>query len=265
MVNSESQMVNGEYEIVISQLPCTIHYLLFTIHHLLFTICCSRAVSAGNCCPQRAKYTHAAFYVCFFSYFRTVTAKDCPNLYYQLILNPTADHNHEQAQELLFSDIFRQHEPRLHTLALRMTKSDQAAKDIIQEVFLKLWEKRDQLCTIHNLDAWLYRLTENKVIDYLRKVAADDRLRETVWQHLQQILNEAELYVAAKEYNQIIQKAINQLPPQRKLIYQLCKEDGMSYEQIASELRVSRHTVKNQLFTAVQSVRDFISRNVKLW
>ncbi len=176
------------------------------------------------------------------------------------------DHGHEHdATEALFSSLFRQHEHRLYTLAVRLTKSDQAAKDIIQDVFLKLWEHRSAMKAIDNMEAWLYRVTENKVIDFLRKAAADSRLRQRIWDRLQHNLNEAEQKVAAKEYNQIIKTAIDQLPPQRRLIYQLNKEEGLNYQQIADELQLSRHTVKNQLFSAVQSVRRFISRSSRFF
>jgi len=165
----------------------------------------------------------------------------------------------------MFSELFRKHEHKLYTLALKLTKSDQLAKDIIQDVFLKLWDQRTQLSTIINIEAWLYRVTENKIIDFLRKASADSRLKERIWNQLQQIVNESEQYLAAKEYNQIIQKAIDQLPPQRKLIYQLNKENGMNYRQIANELQLSKHTVKNQLSTAVQSVRNFLVKHTKFW
>jgi RNA polymerase sigma factor (sigma-70 family) len=85
------------------------------------------------------------------------------------------DRNEEHTLELLFADLFKKHEYRLHTLVLKLTRSDQYARDIIQEVFLKLWEHRNNIHTIHNIEAWLYRLTENKVIDFLRKAAADSR------------------------------------------------------------------------------------------
>lgn len=165
----------------------------------------------------------------------------------------------------MFSELFRQHEHRLHSLALRLTKSDQIAKDIIQEVFLKLWDQRATLSDINNIEAWLYRITENKVIDFLRKASADMRLKRKIWDQLQQIIDDSEQYLAAKEYNGIIKKAIDQLPPQRKLIYQLNKEDGLNYQEIASQLQISRHTVKNQLFTAVQSIRRFLARNAKIF
>ena len=181
-------------------------------------------------------------------------------------MNPASNHNNQvTTQEVLFSELFRQYEHRLYLLAFRLTKSEQVAKDTIQDVFMKLWEQRDNLDAINNVEAWLYRLTENKVIDFLRKVAADDRLRNKIWLQVEQFSNEAELHAAAKEYNLIIQKAINELPPQRRLIYKLNKEDGLNYQQIADELQISRHTVKNQLFTAMQSVRKFITRNSKLF
>jgi RNA polymerase sigma-70 factor (ECF subfamily) len=173
-------------------------------------------------------------------------------------LNQSAGHN-EKMMEVIFSELFRKHEHKLYTLVLRLTKSDHVAKDVLQEVFLKLWTQRSTLHTIHNIEAWLYRITENKIIDFLRKASADNRLKNNIWTSLQQRANESEQLLEVKEYNQIIQKAINQLPPQRRLIYRLNKEDGMNYEQIATELHISKHTVKNQLFSAIQSLRRLLT------
>ena len=176
-------------------------------------------------------------------------------------LPPINSHGDDHALELLFADLFQQHEHRLYTLALNLTKAEQYAKDIIQEVFLKLWEQRQNLHEIHNVEAWLYRVTENKVIDFLRKAQADDRLKETIWNHLSQTRSDTDEWMEAKEYNQIIQHAIDLLPPQRKRIYFLNKKEGLSHTEIARELSISRHTVKNQLSAAFQSIRNFVARN----
>lgn len=171
---------------------------------------------------------------------------------------------HEKNTEALFGEIFRKYEYRLFALALRHTKSEQHAKDVIQEVFLRLWEYRDQLGTIRNPEAWLYRLTENKVIDFLRKAAADGRLKEAIWQQMP-LSREEEIPAETREYGHIIQQAIDRLPPQRKLIYQLNREKGLNYQEIASQLSLSRHTVKNQLSTALQSIRHFLSGMTRCW
>jgi RNA polymerase sigma-70 factor (ECF subfamily) len=175
------------------------------------------------------------------------------------------DYGEEHAFEQLFSDLFKKHEYRLHTLVLKLTRSNQYARDIIQEVFLKLWEHRHQMHTIQNMEAWLYRLTENKVIDFLRKAAADSRLRETIWKNQPHNFNETEDKVVAREYGQIIQKAVDQLPPQRKLIYHLNREKGLNYQEIADHLAISKHTVKNQLSTALQSIRLFLLRSARFF
>lgn len=168
--------------------------------------------------------------------------------------------------ETCFMQIFKEHEYRLHTLALRLTKSDQYAKDIVQEVFLSLWDHRADIGSIHNMDAWLYRVTENKVMDFLRKAAVNNRLKQALWENLQDILNNETIeLVEAKECESIIGRAINTLPPQRQLIYRLNREKGLSYQQIATELSVSRHTVKNQLFSAMESIRKFVSRHRMTW
>jgi RNA polymerase sigma-70 factor (family 1) len=177
---------------------------------------------------------------------------------------PTTKLQQENDLELLFAGIFKTHEYRLYALALKLTKSDLYAKDIIQEVFLKLWEHRKSLRSIDNIEAWLYRLTENKVIDFLRKAAADGRLKEKLWNKLPNN-QQTEPAVEIKEYNYIIQKAIDQLPPQRKLIYYLNREEGLNYQQIANELHISRHTVKNQLSTALQSIRRFILQGARIF
>jgi RNA polymerase sigma-70 factor (ECF subfamily) len=166
--------------------------------------------------------------------------------------------------EATFNAIFREQEYKLYTLVLRLTKSDQYAKDIIQEVFMKLWERRDRMHEIDNVEAWLYRVTENKVLDFLRKASADNRLKKAIWHNLQEIVNDTGAQVEAKEFNILIQNAIEQLPTQRKTIYRLNREKGLNYQEIADELHISRHTVKNQLYESAKFIRHFLSGLISL-
>jgi RNA polymerase sigma-70 factor, Bacteroides expansion family 1 len=171
----------------------------------------------------------------------------------------------DQPLELAFATIFRTYEYRLYTLALRLTKSDLFARDIIQDVFVKLWEHRDSMHAIDNMEAWLYRITENRVIDFLRKAAADKRLKERVWNNLPKNTHDTEQVIETNEYHHIVQFAIEQLPPRRRLIYQLNREQGLDYQQIADELSISRHTVKNQLSTAMQSIRRVLLQAARIF
>jgi RNA polymerase sigma-70 factor (family 1) len=168
---------------------------------------------------------------------------------------------HDDVLKQLFNELFREHEHKLYAFVIKVLRSDAQAKDIVQEVFLKLWTIREQLHEIENMDAFLYRLTENKVYDYLRAAATREKTRQELWTRIQSAEPPAD-YLEAKEYHHLIQQAINQLPPQRKTIYLLSKHEGLKQQQIAEELRISPHTVRNQLAEAFRSIRNYMKKNL---
>jgi len=167
--------------------------------------------------------------------------------------------------EALFGKLFRKYEHPLHRLALKVIKSNQMSRDIVQNVFFKLWERRSQIRNIENIEAWLYRVTKNELIDFLRKTAADDRLREGLWREMQFSIKSTEQAIDAKECNNMIYRAVDQLPPQRRLVYTLNRDKGLSYQEIAEELSISRHTVKNQLSLALRFIHRFLSGSIGLF
>lgn len=161
--------------------------------------------------------------------------------------------------EMLFESLFRKHEGPVYRLSLRVTKSPAHAADIVQEVFLKIWEHREELPNIRNTDAWLTRIVKNKLIDFMRKVSADEKMRAALWREVSHAQSATERKLETKESNELIGKAVEQLPPQRKLVYQLNRQSGLSYQQIADELSISKHTVKNQLSTALRFLQKKFS------
>ncbi|HEY6899806.1 MAG TPA: RNA polymerase sigma-70 factor [Puia sp.] len=165
--------------------------------------------------------------------------------------------------EQLFNELFREYEHSLYLFALKMLKSETAAKDIIQDVFLKLWLIRDQLSEIKNISSFLYRLTENKVIDFLRASASDQKKKEALWFRLKQDSEEsAGVSVETKEYHAIIQQAIEQLPPQRRAVYLLSQAEDKPRKEIASLLQISPNTVRNHLAKAIENIVAYLKNNI---
>jgi RNA polymerase sigma-70 factor (ECF subfamily) len=171
--------------------------------------------------------------------------------------------DHDDVLKQLFNELFREHEHKLYAFVVKVLRSDAHAKDIVQEVFLKLWTIRDQIHEISNMDAFLYRLTENKVYDYLRSVASREKTRLECWERIQQTGAGEPNPLEAKEYHHLIQEAIGQLPPQRKIIYLLSKHEGLKQQEIAQELQISPHTVRNQLAQAFRSIREYVKKNLQ--
>jgi len=170
--------------------------------------------------------------------------------------------NSEDVLEQLFDELFREYEHRLYLFAFKMLKSDAIAKDVIQDVFLKLWLIRYRLSEIENISSFLHKLVENRVVDYLRSAAGDRRKKEELWQKMVETNDSSsEDHLVKKEFHIIIQRAIEHLPAQRKAVYVLSKTEGRRRKEVASLLNISPNTVRNQLAKAVESIANYVKRH----
>lgn len=130
---------------------------------------------------------------------------------------------------------------------------------MVQDVFLKCWQGRDQWAQINDMEGWLYRVISNQLIDYLRKTATDQRKRQQIWQRIQTMSSGVTEEFDARETSRRLQYAIAQLPAQRKAIFLLHRENDLSYQEIAAQMNLSRHTVKNQLSAALSTLRRLMT------
>lgn len=164
----------------------------------------------------------------------------------------------ENTLEEYFVNVFKRHEYKLYTLVLHLTKSEEYAKDVVQDVFMKLWLQKSGIYAINNIEMWLYKLTENRVIDFLQKTSSEKRLRDALWINMHNSYTAiAEERVSDKEYAGVIDKAINQLPPQRKLIYRLSKTDGFNYQEFSIYVKGSGRSFKNQFYQIINLAKNF--------
>ncbi len=158
--------------------------------------------------------------------------------------------------EKTFTELVREHGPCLHAFARRITRDDQMAEDIIQEVFLRLWQTRTAWALTVNMEAWLYRVTENRVIDYLRKKATEQKYYSRICRDEESAEPDAAERLENREFRELLSRSVKQLPAQRQVIYRLHKEQALSYREIADEMQLSQHTVKNQVFNAIRYLRS---------
>lgn len=163
------------------------------------------------------------------------------------------ERRHSEDLESVFENIFRLHQQQLYQVAFKVTKNHQQAADIVQDVFLKYWECRFQWDDIQRPEAWLHRVLKNRLIDFLRKASANQRMLDKLWKRIQDpqptpVYQQLDL----KESTAMLEKVVDELPPQRKMVYRMSRDLGLNYQEIADELSISRHTVKNQLSLALR-------------
>ncbi|UZR92954.1 RNA polymerase sigma-70 factor [Chondrinema litorale] len=159
----------------------------------------------------------------------------------------------------VFEHLFRNKYEELYAFSVKITRQPEASEELVQDIFVYLWEKRKELEVKTNLKTYLYSAVKNRSIDYLRSKYVkmqsafidDDNLTQS---NLVTASNELQ----EKELAEIIKKGIAQLPEKCRIIFLMSREGALSYQEIADQLGVSHNTVKAQVAIALQKMRSFI-------
>lgn len=154
-----------------------------------------------------------------------------------------------------FHHLFIRYKDRFYAAALKMTRASDTAEEIVQEVFVTLWQKRSGLQDVENPAPYLFTIVYNTISRHFKKLAAEKSMKEKMLEKAKKAENYTEQTILEKESRQWLQNIINQLPSQQQLIYKLSKEDGLSRQEIAEQLHISPNTVKNHLLKAMQFIR----------
>lgn len=157
-----------------------------------------------------------------------------------------------------FRDLFALYADRLHAAVYNHTKSRFIAEELVQEVFVSLWKHRHQLDVVEDPTAYLYRTVFNHINNYMIKAANQRRLIDRAMERMAADNDSTRQQLDANEMSRIIAAAIDQLPPQKKTIYRLSREQGLSYQEIATQLGISPNTVKNHLVEAMKLLRNYL-------
>ena len=163
--------------------------------------------------------------------------------------------------EQAFSVLFFKYLPVLQIFATKFTKSDDAAEEIIQDAFLRVWLNRDKLAEVENIKAYLYKYVSNECLSYLRKKLKTDKMVDAFTAKQTDSHNNTVETINLNEVTRIIAVAIEKLPDQRRKIYQLSRRDGKTIPEIAEILQVSPNTVKNALVSALKSIRIHLDQH----
>jgi RNA polymerase sigma-70 factor (family 1) len=177
----------------------------------------------------------------------------------EILLNEIAIGDH-RAFRILF-DLYKD---KVYSYSLRFLRNETLAEEIVQEVFINLWLKRDRLPAIVNFGGYLRVLTKNQTLNALKKLALDFKTSIAggdIWTELD---NDTEDAIILKDTRALLQEAIDQLPKQQKLVYEFCKIEGLKQKEAAERLNISPLTVKVHLREATKSIRKFMADRTEL-
>ena len=157
-----------------------------------------------------------------------------------------------------FAIIFTHYSKIIYPFALKLTRSDDLAEEILQEVFLKIWINRGNLVKVENFGAYLNRITRNHSYNVMRRIAHEALISSEISKQMTEEVNNTENDIIYRDLQQTLNNAINHLTPQQKLIYTLCYHDGLKYNEVARRLNISSSTVHTHMKLALKLIRKYL-------
>jgi len=163
-----------------------------------------------------------------------------------------------QGNELAFTKLYNEYKNVVFSTALKITKSRILAEEVVQDVFLKIWQNHENLAEITNIENYLFIISRNHIFDMIKKIARDTSLVVDS-NYKSTSTNDTEDAIKDDQYNIILNQIVGQLPPQQQKIYKMAKWDGLSHQKIGEDLGISTETVKKHMAQALKFVRTKIS------
>lgn len=158
-----------------------------------------------------------------------------------------------------FTQLFYDHKDKLYSYIMHVTGSAAVAEDVLQDVFLKIWVNRSDMAAVDNFGAYLFRMAQNRAINGLRRqsrgalilaeISKDSEASES---------STGEDILSGKEVRELLQQALDRLPAQQRRVFEMSRNEGLKYQEIAERLGISPSTVRNHMIQALKSIREFI-------
>lgn len=166
-----------------------------------------------------------------------------------------------QGNERAFMEIYHRYKTPLANNLLRILKSPELVEEVLQDIFLMLWEKRRQIDSKQKVSAYLYKATLNKTKNIFRQLAYDQRAREEFLKnYIHAGENTVQTWMDDKEMKLLVNSLLDHLPAQQRKVYVLCKLDGLSYKEVSNLLNISEATVNSHIRNANKLLRNQINR-----
>lgn len=158
-----------------------------------------------------------------------------------------------------FNEVYNLYSAKIYANILKMVKDPDLAQELLQDVFVKLWEKRTLIDPEKPIEPYLYQIAKNHVYDHFRKGSADKKLMAYLTAINSESYSHIEEDLMYKESVQQYLTALEQLSPKRRRVFTLCKIEGKSYFEVSNLMGISSSTVSDHLLKANSKIRDYMT------
>lgn len=168
----------------------------------------------------------------------------------------------KEGDEKAFETLYYMYSKDLYANILRFVKSPAIAEELLQDLFQRIWEKHPSIDATKSFKSFLFTIAKHLIYDFFRREIRRRNMEDyliavssTTYNHVTDVLEQ-------KETDSQLERALQQLPPKRKLIFTLCKIEGKSYEEVSRLLGISTATISDHIVKATKSVKNHVSSHM---
>lgn len=164
----------------------------------------------------------------------------------------------KEGNKSAYEKLFNEFAPKIYHFSLSYLHNTADAEELVQDVFLKIWDKRETLDQSGNLKAFIYKVAINTIYDFIRRKNVEHAFKDYVEAHATNSSSNTWHEVIYHEMQDRLNELIEQFPEQRKKIFKMSKQEGLTNDEIAGKLNLSKRTVENQLYRAVAYLKEHL-------
>jgi RNA polymerase sigma-70 factor (ECF subfamily) len=162
----------------------------------------------------------------------------------------------KEDDQLAYTEIFERYCKLLLHHAYKILGNQDEANDVVQEVFLSIWNKRHEITLTGSLSSYLYKATKNKILNHIAHEKVVSRYADSISNFIETDYVFADFNLREEELEAIIAKEIDLLPAKMREVFLLRKVEELSYEEIALQLNITDKTAKQQVYNSLKILRE---------
>jgi len=174
------------------------------------------------------------------------------------VVTPELLQDMRSGSQSAFEKVYLHYVTSVQNFLTTLLRSEEMGQEITQEVFVTLWEKREQINPDKNVSGYIYTIAKNYAFKYLGRKKEVFQENDTYANNIEGDIAPDELLIY-KEKEILIEIAVSRMPAQRRKIYELSRKEGLSNQEIAEKLNISKNTVENHITKALKDLREIIA------
>lgn len=161
---------------------------------------------------------------------------------------------------IAFDVIYRSYSPKLYSFAFSLLKDHDQSEELVQDVFVTLWEKREQINTDLSFENYLFTICYNSIRKFFRKKKLEKKVIDYLIRNTPESISATSQTVIYNELIELVDRTIDRLPAKRRTVFKLSRQEGMKIKEIAEKLNISSRTVETHLTKALRFIKDELEK-----